>query len=385
MVEPLKSAGDQLRAAWDNYYHVYLALQSSYRKTTPHVCKNRPEFASQLETELAFISSYEPKIQDIKVIINRARNYSTGLAPINSLPPEILAHIFHMVLPQPCNLHLLPDNNNENFPRYPDYLTQVCSLWRKTAIAFRSLWSHIDLSSYEPSYTRDSILDGTGPNHKDLYKLVSRISSRTGTLVFVVTANWKSFHRTLFNQVLFDRSPAVTKLVMRSDHNHFNTFICPSKFNPGNLDQNSARFRLDISGRYVERGFAPLKVLHLRGIFPVWSSTAYHGLVDLRLLSTAEWSYIREAQLITILKSSPKLRILHFGLDIRSSAAGVTEEAEVNLQDLQVIRIFTTSPSYPGKHLHPSTLLRLLAPGSKPLRLCFNGHYKPEDGSVIEL
>ncbi|KDN44961.1 hypothetical protein RSAG8_05134, partial [Rhizoctonia solani AG-8 WAC10335] len=153
MIEQLHSAGDQLRAAWDNYFQAYSFIQSCQAPSTktPHVSGFSAKFSHQLDTELAFISSYESKIQELKVAITRARNYLSGLATINSLPPEILTRVFQFVRAQHCDLHKLP-SDKKHYPRYPDDLTHVCSLWRQIAISCCSLWSHIDLSPYDPCY-----------------------------------------------------------------------------------------------------------------------------------------------------------------------------------------------------------------------------------------
>ncbi|CAE6420514.1 unnamed protein product, partial [Rhizoctonia solani] len=128
----------------------------------------------------------------------------------------------------------------------------------------------------------------------------------------------------------------------------------------------------------IEDSFDRLAVLHLYGIFPLWSSAAYHNLVDLRLLSTDEWSRIREAELVAILKASPGLRILHFELiiiDPTPPAEGVT----VVLPDLQVVNV----AAFGGvMQLYPSDLLRLLSPGTKPLRLSLEG-YNIQEKSVL--
>ncbi|EUC58514.1 F-box-like domain protein [Rhizoctonia solani AG-3 Rhs1AP] len=142
---------------------------------------------------------------------------------------------------------------------------------------------------------------------------------------------------------------------------------------------------LDSTEEDIETSFAPITVLHLRGIFPWWSSTAYHGLVDLRLLSTNAWSHIQEVQLLAILKSSPGLRVLHFGLEIHDLTAATERVVPVILQDLQIVKIFPDIDIVTYTTMCPGSLLRLLAPGTKPLQLSLEGFYIQDTTSLTEL
>ncbi|KEP50428.1 F-box-like domain protein [Rhizoctonia solani 123E] len=149
MTDELKLASDQLCVAWNNYQRVCSNLENHLSQRPFGASSFPSEVCRLLDTEVDLVSSYEPRIQEIKIAVRRARNYSSGIAPINTLPPEILTRIFQLVLAPPCNLHLLSDDDDEHYPRYPDYLTHVCSQWRRIAISSRSLWCHIDLSCHE--------------------------------------------------------------------------------------------------------------------------------------------------------------------------------------------------------------------------------------------
>ncbi|CAE6390790.1 unnamed protein product [Rhizoctonia solani] len=404
MLEQLRSAGNHLHVAWDTYFRVYSALQSYQIQRNPPR-KNVPsELSSLLDTQLAFISSYESKIQEIKVAISRARNYSLGLAPINSLPPEILSRIFQLVSPQGCDLHEL-SSDKRHFPTHPDHLTHVCSLWRGIAISCCSLWCHIDLTSYKPYYNAlveraethsaragqlpielhvmDDVHSRLGRSplgYDQLDKFTSRISGRVKTLNFFVEDNFCGFHRSVFSTVLLNQHSILTKLIVRTE-NSPSASIHARTYTSSPSDIELSDFLLDLTEDQIESSFAPLTVLHLQGVFPLWSSTAYHGLTDLRLLSTEHyWSIVKEAQLISLLKSSPGLRIFHFGLRIKEPTTG--EVMPVNLQDLQVVKIFPDTGGW--EDMCPSNVLRLLAPGSRPLHLSFGGHYAAESTSFAE-
>ncbi|KAH7332598.1 hypothetical protein B0J17DRAFT_632237 [Rhizoctonia solani] len=198
----------------------------------PHVHGFPFEVRRQLDTELAFISSYEPKIQQIKLAISRALNYSSGVPPINDLPLEVLAHIFHLARPRLCNLHQPSDDDYPEgyIPRYPDDLARGCNLWRKYAISSRSLWCHIDLSPYKPYCARliaraEAHVARAGEAPIELHIADNetsdlecrdnrRISGRMGTLVFITTRReFGEFHRRVLWELLGDRTPIFTKLV----------------------------------------------------------------------------------------------------------------------------------------------------------------------------
>ncbi|CAE6369934.1 unnamed protein product [Rhizoctonia solani] len=391
MLEQLRSAGDHLHAAWETYIRVCSALQSYQIQRDP-LDKNVPsEFSSMLDTQLAFIASYESKIQEIKVTIRRARNYSLGLAPINSLPAEILSGIFQLVSPQRCDLHEL-SSDKKHYPTYPENLTHVCSLWRRIAISCCSLWCHIDLTSYEPYYNAlveraethsaragqlpielhvvddvHSHIKRLPPGYDQLDKFISRISARVKTLNLFLENNVWGFLCSVFDTVLLNQHPILTKLIVRTE-NYPSASIYASTYTSSPPDIEDQDILLDLTEDQIESSFSPLTALHLAGIFPSWSSTAYHGLVDLRLSSPDGRSSVEEAQLISILTSSPGLRIFHFGLLIGSTT---DEVMPVYLQDLQVVKIFLNIRS--SGYTCPSKVFRLLAPGPRPVCLSLGG------------
>ncbi|CAE7146452.1 unnamed protein product [Rhizoctonia solani] len=406
MIEQLKSAGDQLRTALDNYCRVYSSIQHHPTLgTLPYAPKFPPELTHQLDIELAFISRYKAKIRKIKATISRARNYCSGVAPINFLPPEILARIFHFLRPQAC------DQVYPNFGlfgqcghRYPDYLTQVCTLWRKVAISTRALWSHIDLCPYEPNHdalttraeeyvtraghlplelhislslgsARESEIENR--DYNDLYELISRMVNRVESLELVASDHFRDLHRSVLSQLLFSHPSKLTKFMICSETGHHDPFVYARDTDPDDSDEEFEDFRLDLTEDQIESGFAPLTVLHLEGIFPIWSSVAYHGLTDLRLSSSDSLPRIGEEEFATILSSSPGLQILHFGLELDGLTTGSEEISRVYLQDLQVVKIFPVKSGTSPRGLCPSWVLRLLAPGVKPLRLYFGNRYEP--------
>ncbi|KAL5632254.1 hypothetical protein ACGC1H_000302 [Rhizoctonia solani] len=460
MIEQLRSAGDQLREAWDNYRQVCLKIDDCITPEWPQPPDFLAELAHQLSIEMESISLYELGLPGIKFTMSLALQLlegETGNAveggggrqnwssphqtaarpeyspltrffnsldrnahhpfitppapfPINSLPPEILTRIFYLVLAQPCNLHLLSPGDKTHYPIYPDYLAQVCSLWRDIAISTCSLWCHLDLSPDEPYYEeliaraeRHIARAGTLPielhiadnknehfrsmnrNHINLFELVSRISSRVNALEFI-TEDILDFHHEVFMRLLLGRPSNFTKFTTRRGHNYSDALILAGSADSDELDEEFTLFQLNVTQDQIQNLFAPLTVLRLHGLFPYWSSTAYQGLVDLRLLSrnSRPRTPIREGQFKTILASSPGLRILHFGLNILDPIPDNQQIIPVHLPELQVVKIFPLHPIAEANQC-PSRLLRLLAPGTKPLRLSIEDYYIPGAGLEAEM
>ena len=71
-----------------------------------------------------------------------------AFAPINTLPLEILAHIFSMLIfDDQVPKAFLPDLSVREQPHAWIAVTHVCRHWRETAMAFPFLWSTIDSDS----------------------------------------------------------------------------------------------------------------------------------------------------------------------------------------------------------------------------------------------
>ncbi|KIM42624.1 hypothetical protein M413DRAFT_120812, partial [Hebeloma cylindrosporum] len=92
--------------------------------------RNRPEMPMEELKELE---------NHLKLAITRVRTIQNASAPVNHLPPEILAHIFSFVQPHAQGPPFpLPKTYNKWMK-----VTRVCQHWRTTALAFPRLWSHI--------------------------------------------------------------------------------------------------------------------------------------------------------------------------------------------------------------------------------------------------
>ncbi|KDN41209.1 hypothetical protein RSAG8_07623, partial [Rhizoctonia solani AG-8 WAC10335] len=118
-----------------------------------------------------------------------------------------------------------------------------------------------------------------------------------------------------------------------------------------------------------DRVLASLTTLRLTGFYPFWTSQAYHGLIELRLVRgylRPENALISEDHLIGIIRASPALRILQFSLTIVKALPAESLVSPISLEHLELLNVAGTAPNGLG------TLLRWVAPGSKPLQLAID-------------
>lgn len=403
-MEELENAAKLLRTALDHYLGVCLKIHSLVaNKDTPH--NIREKYLYQIDTEMDHFPSYKQKLGQAGATVCRVRNRLSRLTPVTSLPPEILTRIFHFVA-SPCDMlrfsddeysHLeIPGTPNEvsdaddstewprskslqlkNFPTHLDRITHVCASWRRTAVGTPSLWTHIDfipnpslyrkLLGRAETYAARAVqlplelhIADDNPltydkNH--LSKFLSSILHRVKSLDMVMTHFWRNFHGLVFNELfphLAPGSTALTKLTVRYtptdgwNHDFIDWF----------RDANEGLFRLT--------------TIHFRGILPLCRSMVYHNLVDLRLISPRYTDWINISELQSILAASPGLHIFHFALGIIEQGGEPT--IPVRLDDLQVLVISTNGE---GDPLLPQLgpILRLLEPGSKPLRVSISHNF----------
>lgn len=92
-------------------------------------------------------SVFLEKIETYRNDAERVYKPPHRLATINSLPNELLEHIFHLT--RSCYI-----SHNDPWPTVRlvshDCLTRVCSRWRHISLGSRALWPHIALALFEP-------------------------------------------------------------------------------------------------------------------------------------------------------------------------------------------------------------------------------------------
>ncbi|KAL5632253.1 hypothetical protein ACGC1H_000301 [Rhizoctonia solani] len=347
--------------------------------------------------------------------MSAGHNHVVHVAPIHRLPFETLVHIFILVSINRCHkVDFVDGHPPGNPPQYPDCLAHVCSRWRQIALSSPYLWTHVDLdprlSSREGlvnrtyNYTQrasmlplDVHIDDKGCVEENSYILeaaFSHVASRTRSLNFIITApELLHFHRSVFDSMVPILSPKLfNTLYMSCDVSLPDPFFAGRNSDPwithnsDDLDECPNILRWESIA--IDGSLSGVSNLHLQGVYFNWSSQLYHGLVDLRLTSppVGKAADIDVYALRSILSNCPGLRIFHFSLELVTYDDPGYEylykdsSDPVCLPDLEVIYV-STARAYYGKYpsFNAGALLRLLAPGSKPLRLTIEtGHDRNE-------
>ncbi|KAH7332629.1 hypothetical protein B0J17DRAFT_678333 [Rhizoctonia solani] len=314
-----------------------------------------------------------------------------------------MTRIFDMILVKPCNLRPFY-NPGVQPPQCHNHLLHICSRWREILLLNSVLWSHIDLApgpskshlsraNFQIDWASVLPLDihitdvGMTEYYYDyeLFQFLSLVAGRMKTLEFDITAvDLELFHRVVFDNLFSGCSANFTKLTLILHHAETNLCIGATSSSDSDDDGFNDLHGITPSSEKSRPKFddnlVGLKVLHLQGLFPTWESKAYHGLVDLRLTASGpNWLLIEELEFENILKSSPELKILHLALYFKYSVHPRQHINPVRLKDLEVINL-STSLDYDSDDsaLQIANILRLLAPGSRPLRLSLDINFYEE-------
>ncbi|KAJ1301058.1 hypothetical protein OPQ81_003476 [Rhizoctonia solani] len=336
MLEELRNASHRLRVSLDHYVRICSNVQDVCLKgTTPQDIA--VDYADQIDRELGLIESYDVKMQLAKMAIKVTRNYAFKHVPINRLPTEIillsfalvgallplapphfgLASIFILQCEMPLDVHIsaVPEGPIRYY--HDRSMVDLCKL---AAPRMESL--ELDLERFEPSELQNT----TRPEIASLFSHCS--------------------------PGLF------TKIITYSDHFGF--------FGPEQANLGALAIRLNMERAQFEAALASVTALHLTGLYPPWTSRAYHGLVELRLIaSPGGGDSIAEWQLIKILNSSPRLRILQTSLDITNRVDGI-QNVSASLPDLEVLQV--DSEVLRPHNLCYLELVRFIRPGLRPLK-----------------
>lgn len=380
----LEHVGFLLCSALNEYLDVCSSIEKSYQlaNTAGGVPK---ALSASVSSQISLITTlYETKLKRAKSTLSWAINSSSDVVPINCLPSEILMGIFHLVVGiRPCGVK---HNSGAKItlPKYPDFLSRVCTRWRQIVMDTPTLWSHIDLvpfSSrsqgfearakafitragnslldihvYEPAFYEDF---GT----ESMLEFLVSIAPRIRSLEFVIPDTSEALDESVIECCFENCTPGTFTELSITDNGSTAPNFLEAADDP---DDVSDSLWLNIPPDYLEELLLPVTVLRLDGVFLPWQHKLYHELVELRLTSTREPTLISEHELVGILLLSPRLRILYFGLTIISALPEDSHMFPVRLNDLEVLDLTSLEYSQLG------TFLRLLSPGSRSLRLSFD-------------
>ncbi|KAL5638671.1 hypothetical protein ACGC1H_003135 [Rhizoctonia solani] len=294
---------------------------------------------------------------------------------INSLPVEILTRIFVVA----CSVHLYTWSAPGIMPRpmfTNNAVTQshVCYHWRRIAISSSNLWTQIYLDPHQ-------FQDGQVPPRIKTY-----LDRASGQPLDVHAINpFPRFRATTaaqhgFIQFLTSISPRTWRMVVDVPNGLRAMYLFQRTIStvlkscaPGTLRELSIQLiTLGLSPHNsrapsedlettVELLGLPITVLRLGDYFPKWTSNIYHGLTELRLGGSR--GSISELALMTILISSPRLRVLEIKINITDDTQTHSPVTPVPLVDLELL--IPGSCNSRGQ-IH---LLRMTQPGPKPLTL----------------
>lgn len=378
MIEELQAASNLFATALERYLDACLAVRNCYLKGSRFESILR-EHSERVVTERLLATSYETKLKQAKAAISLAVNSSTTTTTINSLPSEILARIFHLVsTANHCNIQLSDFRVKANCPRYPDYLSHVCSRWRQVAIGSCTLWSHIDIVPYHPpsqgflnrghacaarSGHMPLEIHSIDPDFRALFDDISlvpfltSVSTRIRSLELVLRSESWDSTRSYLNSFFGNCVPGMFTSLTLKDKSYLALGFIEAAENPPAHES----LLLNLPRQFLDDLWHSITVLRLDGLYPYWTSKAYHGLVELRLHSSRH--PISESQLVGILKSSPGLRVLHLDLSVEDPCPRNTSINPASLEDLEYLSFHSDHYSYLW------LLLRWIAPGQKPLQL----------------
>ncbi|KAG8733190.1 hypothetical protein FRC11_008049, partial [Ceratobasidium sp. 423] len=417
MLEELHTASGLLRVALERYTNACSTLHegSSYKNSI----NSSPELLDAVTNELDLVESYKSKLAQAQVSVKRARN-NLASVPINSLPAEVLTHIFHLILVQQvCPLRVPSHWNSESpasFPEYPDTLSHVCSHWRQITLASHALWSHIDIAlscklskgfhkraiAYvarankspldihlvDPGCIRQEYDDDFGQDSDEDEDEFddwsdSIYDNNTGEFTFL-TSSFKPQIRSLGLLVHYRYHPIHSRALEHCFSNclpgGLSEFIMsvpgttPSSrsfletdSDPQNLGDPSGN-QLAISEQQLESALHPTTALLLNGRYPRWTSAAYYGLTELCLRGKRE---ISSLDLAAMLESSPGLRIVHCDFKFSDPLRPGIVAFPVTLQELEILDL---------RAMHRrgvEQFLQLVNPGPGKLRLLLCGNPTP--------
>ncbi|KAG8744028.1 hypothetical protein FRC12_014909, partial [Ceratobasidium sp. 428] len=248
------------------------------------------------------------------------QNNSTALAPINRLPPEILAHV--LVLSGPYCAR-----KNQKSMKFHD-LAAVCVYWRRVAMNATDLWAHIDIGPGTSSGLTDLMLARAknSPLHVHVFVprdfnfkpiSVEEADKLMTTLALCIHRVWRLDVESN-EEGLSDFITRVLHLWLECGNvDVFRTLAIyhpRMSYNPVDYEGINGGIAISKSGN-AERMLRSFNRLHLESVDFGWNSSVYYGLVDLRLVfhESSGWDEdfsVTATQLAATLSASPELAIL---------------------------------------------------------------------------
>lgn len=398
MIKGLHAANNVLSASLDQGLVAFSAFANSYSSRNSRGGIPRVVLGNA-DNELQLITSYDMNIKQARAIASQTKPTTTPTrVPIHVLPPEILIVIFQLVLDaQPCYFEHRDQRYLKGYPlKYPEILSHVCSRWRQIALSSHMLWSHIDLVPFNTcgslpskrllarakvfaSRADCSMLsihlagqtnsdDPDSPDiDLDLDDFCASVATGIKSLELSTYQSFRKLHLSVLQHCFTEGALGLlNQLTIASNTGILTSGSLPYTGTTGNPF-------IELDPQCYEECLLPVETLRLTGVYFPWTHQVYHGLVELHLIPQngllGPPLPITKPHLLAILGSSPKLRILHLGLDIVDPTPHADPCITARLRDLEVLNLRSMScDSY-------QVLLQLLSLGSKPLQLSLSFHF----------
>ncbi|KAG8686475.1 hypothetical protein FRC09_014109, partial [Ceratobasidium sp. 395] len=315
----------------------YLAACADLRLTCsqiqrPHKTRREAEpILLAIDAELAGLAYEEEELGKARVSLSVLRNTSSALAPVHSLPPEVLTRIFLM------------SRYRSNGLAYGHTFAQVNAYWRAAAINLPALWTYIDITPAQLNYEYATLLLSRSsglPIHLDISS-EGMVDQWDG---YPARPAWEEFLAIASQRVqtlnIFDsfRTPEILLyevmiLLLRHGSPGVLKTLC-IKRPDGDEYANLEGFPISQSDTFLRS----ITMLHLGDIRLPWTSTAYHNLIDLRLqFSEVDVREISTSQLADILGASPGLTTLKLDYITINPSDDWDAENVVRLAHLEVL------------------------------------------------
>ncbi|KAG8688125.1 hypothetical protein FRC09_013096 [Ceratobasidium sp. 395] len=274
------------------------------------------------------------------------RDSSTTLAPINTLPPEILACIFALWKPYWDCFY----DDGLNFHD----LAAVCSYWRQVAINTPELWAHIDIGPSTPVGFTELFLKraGDSPIYMHLNEANTSISKPTSMEKMDQTMSLLSQHLHHVFALDINSDGYFPDLITRT----LNTWLaCSGKELSRVLvvDFPNAKSVLSFSDTLMaepenaEEMLRSLTMVNLENIYFDWNSKIYWNLRDLRLVFDCDDGNspaISTLEFANILTASPELEMVKLvSLEIRE-AKDWARETPIAMEHLSILHLVNMEP-----------------------------------------
>ncbi|QRV72336.1 F-box-like protein [Ceratobasidium sp. AG-Ba] len=301
-----------------------------------------------VDSELESLAFEEQVLHSTRMSLATMRNKSARLVHINMLPPETLASIFAM-----SKTYCVRDDKHcfHNF-------TGVCAYWRQIALDRAELWSHIDIGPETHNNLATLLLERTkhSPIHVHLYEPNPKVNddrptpepevttatqtllphmNRIATLDLESYSYSRYFISTMLNLWFEHGSPSVARslLVYRPKADKL--------LSPNGQSRNGMLWSRSSNAMGILRSVTKL---HLQNVRFDWDSSAWRGLIDLRLSVPCDFVSISVTQLAGIFSENPNVVTLKLRRLRITCPDDWEPPAPVELACLKVLNLFFIQP-----------------------------------------